>query len=93
MQGKRQANKAHYEVGEKVRATIKELGGTMPEALPSPTQSVKHIESAKKKLTGKKSNARRDMSIESTQRHNVSIKQKNINMKFVRESNDFSHYA
>ena len=33
------------------------------------------------------------MSIESTQRHNVSIKQKNIKMKFVRESNDFSHYA
>ncbi len=54
VQGKRQANKAHYEVGEKVRATIKELGGTMPEALPTPTQSVKHIESAKKKLDGKK---------------------------------------
>jgi DNA-damage-inducible protein D len=54
VQGKRQANKAHYEVGEKVRATIKELGGTMPEALPTPTQSVKQIESAKKKLDGKK---------------------------------------
>ncbi|MBP8148988.1 MAG: DNA damage-inducible protein D [Limnohabitans sp.] len=54
VQGKRQANKAHYEVGEKVRATIKELGGTMPEALPTPAQSVKQIESAKKKLDGKK---------------------------------------
>jgi DNA-damage-inducible protein D len=54
VQGKREANKAHYEVGEKVRATIKELGGTMPEALPTPTQSVKQIESAKKKLDGKK---------------------------------------
>jgi DNA-damage-inducible protein D len=54
VQGKRQANKAHYEVGEKVRATIKELGGTMPEALPTPTQSVKKIENAKKKLNGKK---------------------------------------
>jgi hypothetical protein len=31
--------------------------------------------------------------MESTQRHNVSIKQNNINMKFVRESNDFSHYT
>ena len=54
VQGKRQANKAHFEVGEKVRATIKELGGTMPEALPTPTQSVKQIESAKKKLDGMK---------------------------------------
>lgn len=54
VQGKQQANKAHYEVGEKVRATIKELGGTMPEALPTPAQSVKQIESAKKKLDGKK---------------------------------------
>lgn len=54
VQGKREANKAHYEVGEKVRATIKELGGTMPEALPTPAQSVKKIESAKKKLDGKK---------------------------------------
>ena len=54
VQGKREANKAHYEVGEKVRATIKELGGTMPEALPTPAHSVKQIESAKKKLDGKK---------------------------------------
>jgi DNA-damage-inducible protein D len=54
VQGKRQANKAHYEVGEKVRATIKELGGTMPEALPTPAQSIKQVESAKKKLDGKK---------------------------------------
>jgi DNA-damage-inducible protein D len=54
VQGKREANKAHYEVGEKVRATIKELGGTMPEALPTPAQSVKQIESAKKKLDGNK---------------------------------------
>ncbi len=54
VQGKREANKAHYEVGEKVRATIKELGGTMPEALPTPAQSIKQVESAKKKLDGKK---------------------------------------
>lgn len=49
VQGKREANKAHFEVGAKVRATIQELGGTMPEALPTPSQSVKQIESAKKK--------------------------------------------
>lgn len=54
VQGKREANKAHYEVGEKVRATIKELGGTMPEALPTPAQSIKQVENAKKKLDGKK---------------------------------------
>lgn len=54
VQGKREANKTHYEVGEKVRATIKELGGTMPEALPTPPQSIKQVEGAKKKLDGKK---------------------------------------
>jgi DNA-damage-inducible protein D len=37
-----------------VRETIRELGGTMPEAMPTPEQSVKQIESAKKKLEGKK---------------------------------------
>lgn len=34
IQGKAAANTAHYEVGRKVRQTIKEIGGTMPEALP-----------------------------------------------------------
>ena len=32
--GRDKANKAHHEVGTKVRQTIKELGGTMPENLP-----------------------------------------------------------
>ncbi|MGC2165587.1 MAG: DNA damage-inducible protein D [Gallionella sp.] len=52
--GKQRANQAHYEVGQKVRQTIQELGGTMPENLPVPEQSVKKIESAKKKLDKKK---------------------------------------
>ena len=52
--GKQRANQAHYEVGQKVRQTIQELGGTMPENLPKPEQSVKQIESAKKKLDKKK---------------------------------------
>jgi DNA-damage-inducible protein D len=52
--GKQRANQAHYEVGQKVRQTISELGGTMPENLPKPGQSVKQIESAKKKLEKKK---------------------------------------
>ncbi|MDO9268564.1 MAG: DNA damage-inducible protein D [Methylobacter sp.] len=50
VRGKKQANQTHLEVGKKVRQTIKELGGTMPEALPTPESSIKQIESAKKKL-------------------------------------------
>ena len=41
---KENANNTHYEVGAKVRKTIKELGGTMPENLPIPKKSVKAIE-------------------------------------------------
>ena len=46
--GKHQANKIHNEVGKKVRQTIKELGGTMPEDLPA-AESIKEIESKKNK--------------------------------------------
>jgi hypothetical protein len=53
--GKRQANQAHYEVGRKVRKTIIELGGTMPENLPTPKTSIAQIEAAQKKLGKKKS--------------------------------------
>ena len=54
IQGKTAANQAHYEVGRKVRQTIKELGGTMPEDLPTPEKSVKQIEreAERKKLKG-----------------------------------------
>lgn len=44
IQGKAAANQAHYDVGRKVRQTIQELGGTMPEDLPTPEKSVKQIE-------------------------------------------------
>jgi DNA-damage-inducible protein D len=54
VRGKQNANKTHYEVGQKVRETIKELGGTMPENLPTPEQGIKQIETAKKKLEKKK---------------------------------------
>ena len=55
VQGKAEANRTHYEVGAKVRQTIKELGGTMPEDLPTPEKSIKQIEreQEKKKLTEK----------------------------------------
>ena len=52
--GKTQANKTHFEVGRKVRQTINELGGAMPENLPKPESSIQQIESANKKLTKKK---------------------------------------
>lgn len=41
--GKEVANQTHYEVGAKVRQTIAELGGTMPEELPTPEKSIKQI--------------------------------------------------
>ena len=44
------ANSVHYEVGKKVRNTIKELGGTMPEDLPTPDRSLKDLEKEIKKL-------------------------------------------
>jgi len=42
------ANRTHHEVGAKVRQTIRELGGTMPEDLPA-TESIKKIEAQKRK--------------------------------------------
>lgn len=52
IKGIENANRTHYEVGKKVRETIKELGGTMPEDLPTPEKSIKQItrEEEKKKL-------------------------------------------
>lgn len=50
IQGKENANQTHFEVGKKVRDTIKELGGTMPEDLPTPTKSIKQLEQEQKKL-------------------------------------------
>lgn len=49
IQGKENANAAHFEVGKAVRDTIKGLGGTMPEDLPTPTKSIKQIEREQKK--------------------------------------------
>lgn len=44
------ANQTHYEVGKKVRQTIADLGGTMPEDLPVPEKSIKQIEKEQKQL-------------------------------------------
>ena len=48
IKGKNKANQTHYEVGKKVRKTIKELGGTMTENLPT-ADSIKKLETKKTK--------------------------------------------
>jgi len=55
IKGKQKANQTHFEIGKKVRKTIEEIGGTMPENLPV-AASIKKIEKAKepKKLKGNK---------------------------------------
>ncbi len=44
IQGKSNANQAHYDVGQEVRNTIQRLGGTMPEDLPAPEKSIQQLE-------------------------------------------------
>jgi len=50
VKGKQQANQTHHEVGAKVRQTIQELGGTMPEDLPVPDKGIPQLKTAQKKL-------------------------------------------
>ena len=45
--GEANANLTHYEVGMKVRDAIRNIGGTMPENLPTPTKSLKELEKEK----------------------------------------------
>lgn len=55
IKGKMKANKTHYDVGKKVRQTIKELGGTMPEDLPV-AESIKSVEAKQRKILKGKEN-------------------------------------
>lgn len=48
IRGKQAACDTHYKVGQKVRQTIKDLGGTMPEDLPTPEKSISQIEREQK---------------------------------------------
>lgn len=48
VKGKQKANQTHFEVGQKVRQTIKDLGGTMPEDLPT-GEAIKKIEREERK--------------------------------------------
>ena len=43
----REANSTHYEIGKKVRKAIADIGGTMPEDLPTPKKSLKQLEKEK----------------------------------------------
>lgn len=43
------ANHTHYTVGQAVRKTIADLGGTMPEDLSTPTESIKQVEQREQK--------------------------------------------
>ncbi len=53
IQGENEANLTHYTVGKKVRSTIEELGGTMPEELPA-TDSVNKVKSRIKRRSDMK---------------------------------------
>ena len=44
------ANSVHYEVAKEIRNSIKRLGGTMPEDLPTPDKSLKELEKEIKKI-------------------------------------------
>ena len=54
IKGKELANETHFAVGKKVRQTIAELGGTMPENLPTPKISTKKLKQERKKTIAKK---------------------------------------
>lgn len=55
--GEQEANDTHYEVGKKVRKAIADIGGKMPEELPTPKKSLKEIEKVKKLNNGYKSDS------------------------------------
>jgi len=54
IKGKQKANQTHFEVGKKVRTTIQELGGTMPENLPTAESNKKLAKKDDQKKLDKK---------------------------------------
>ena len=48
VQGEQEAKDTHYEVGKKVRQAIADIGGMMPEDMPTPKKSLKELEKEKK---------------------------------------------
>ena len=65
IKGEANAKQAHFQVGKKVRKTIKELGGTMPEKLPTPKKSLKEL---------KKEQKRKHRAIDTKIKDNLTIK-------------------
>ncbi len=53
VQGEKEAKDVHYEVGKKVRRAIADIGGMMPEEMPTPKKSLKELEREKKQLETK----------------------------------------
>jgi len=51
--GEKESNSAHYDVGKKVRKAIVDIGGTLPENMPTPEKSLKVLEREKKQLLNK----------------------------------------
>lgn len=54
VKGEKEAKDVHYEVGKKVRKAIADIGGMMPEEMPTPKKSLKELEKEKKQLETKK---------------------------------------
>lgn len=54
IKNEKDANNTHYEVGSKIRKTIKELGGTMPEDFKTPEKSLKQLEKETKLINANK---------------------------------------
>ena len=53
VKGENNAKAVHYEVGKKVRKAIQDIGGMMPEKMPTPKKSLKELEKEKKNLKNK----------------------------------------
>lgn len=53
VQGEKEAKDVHYEVGKKVRKAIADIGGMMPEEMPTPKKSLKELERQKKQIENK----------------------------------------
>ncbi len=51
--GEKEAKELHYEVGKKVRRAIADIGGMMPEEMPTPKKSLKELEREKRQLENK----------------------------------------
>ena len=47
IKGEKNAKEAHFEIGAKVRKAIADMGGTMPEKLPTPNKSIKQLQKEK----------------------------------------------